>query len=42
MHRVFGEPFLAALQPLAITPPLRVQRIAKMLQHVGGLDGGDF
>jgi hypothetical protein len=30
--------FLAALQPFAITPPLCVQRIAKVLQHIGGLN----
>ena len=41
MHGVLGKTLLAALQPFAITPPLRVQRIAKVLQHIGGLDGGD-
>ena len=41
MNRVFGKPFLAALQPFAIVPPLRVQRIAKVLQHISGLNRSD-
>jgi hypothetical protein len=38
MHRILGELFLTAPEPLAITPPLCVQRLAKMLQHIGGLN----
>jgi hypothetical protein len=41
MHRILGETFLAALQPFAITPPLHVQRIAEVLQHIGSLNGDD-
>ena len=36
MNRFFGKAFLASLEPFPVAPPLDLERIAQMHQHVLG------